>query len=208
VNDLALALRLIAGPDGRDAAVPPVAVGDPASVDLRDLRAAVYANNGISEPTPETADAVAAAAAALRDAGVAVEEALPPAEEQLSRRIWRSYDGDMPSSKLYGVLRDWDRYRTEMLAFVQRFDLLVCPVVAYPAVTHGSTATTGLRETVSYTTPYSLTGWPCVVVRCGWSAERLPIGVQLVARPWRDHVALAAGAHLEDAFGGWQEPPL
>jgi Asp-tRNA(Asn)/Glu-tRNA(Gln) amidotransferase A subunit family amidase len=32
--------------------------------------------------------------------------------------------------------------------------------------------------------------------------------VQLVARPWHDHVALAAAAPLERTFGGWERPPL
>jgi amidase len=43
-------------------------------------------------------------------------------------------------------------------------------------------------------------------VRCGTSPEGLPIGVQLVARPWRDDVALAAALHLEREFGGFRAP--
>jgi amidase len=206
VADVALALGLIAGPDGRDAAVPPVTIGDHESVKLRGLRAGFYTNNGISEPTPETAQTVQAAAAALAEAGVELEETVPPGEGNLSETIWRSYRGEMRSGELYRLLRDWDRYRSEMLAFLERFDLLVCPVFASPAVPHGDTSKPEIGEGISYTTPYSLTGWPCAVVRCGWSPERLPIGVQLVARPWHDHVALAAAAHLELAFGGWEEP--
>jgi amidase len=58
-----------------------------------------------------------------------------------------------------------------------------------------------------YTLPFSLTGYPCVVVRAGTSPEGLPIGVQVVAGPWRDDVALAAAQHIETALGGWR-PPL
>jgi amidase len=36
----------------------------------------------------------------------------------------------------------------------------------------------------------------------------MPIGVQVVARPWRDDVALAVAAAIERARGGWQPPPL
>jgi amidase len=46
------------------------------------------------------------------------------------------------------------------------------------------------------------------VVRGGTSPEGLPIGVQLVARPWREDVALAVAQSLEGALGGWQRPPL
>jgi amidase len=60
---------------------------------------------------------------------------------------------------------------------------------------------------VSYTTPYSLAGWPCTVVRCGTAPQGLPIGVQVVARPWHDDVALALAGHLEATLGGWQPPP-
>jgi amidase len=206
VADVALALRLIAGPDGRDAAVPPVAVGDPDSVALRGLRAGFYTDNGVCATTLETAETVRGAAVALAESGVEIEETLPPTEGDLTQRVWQSYGDTMTSAETYEVLREWDLYRREMLAFLELFDLLICPVFACPAVAHGDTERPNLSKGISYTTPYSLTGWPCVVVRCGWSTERLPIGVQVVARPWHDHVALAAAAHLEHVFGGWKEP--
>ena len=36
----------------------------------------------------------------------------------------------------------------------------------------------------------------------------LPIGVQIVARPWREDVALAVAKHLETVLGGWERPSL
>jgi amidase len=36
----------------------------------------------------------------------------------------------------------------------------------------------------------------------------LPIGVQIVARPWREDVALAVAAKIERALGGFERPPL
>jgi amidase len=45
-------------------------------------------------------------------------------------------------------------------------------------------------------------------VRAGTSPDGLPIGVQLVAKPWREDVALAAARVVEAATGGWQAPPL
>ena len=61
---------------------------------------------------------------------------------------------------------------------------------------------------VSYTMTYNLTGWPVAVVRAGTSPEGLPIGVQVVARPWHEDVALAVAKHIENVLGGWQPPPL
>jgi amidase len=59
-----------------------------------------------------------------------------------------------------------------------------------------------------YTKPYSMAGWPAVVVRAGTSSEGMPIGVQVVAPPWREDVALAVALLIEKALGGWQPPPL
>ena len=55
---------------------------------------------------------------------------------------------------------------------------------------------------------YNLTGWPAAVVRCGTSADGLPIGVQIVARPWHDTTALAVAGYSEKVFGGWRPPPI
>ena len=45
---------------------------------------------------------------------------------------------------------------------------------------------------------------------CGTSTEAagLPLGIQVVAQPWRDDVVLAAMAHIEQQTGGWQMPPI
>ena len=60
----------------------------------------------------------------------------------------------------------------------------------------------------SYSMTYNLTGWPAVAIRGGTSPEGLPIGVQVVARPWREDVALAVAQHLETVLGGWQRPNI
>ena len=65
-----------------------------------------------------------------------------------------------------------------------------------------------MRKGFSYTGAYNLTGWPGAVVRGGTSPEGLPIGVQVVARPWREDVALAVAQQLETALGGWQPAAL
>ena len=60
----------------------------------------------------------------------------------------------------------------------------------------------------SYTQTYRLTGWPSTVVRCGTSSEGMPIGLQVVAGPWREDVSLAVAKHLEAALGGWRPTSL
>jgi amidase len=45
--------------------------------------------------------------------------------------------------------------------------------------------------------PYGLTIWPAVVTRAGSTPDGLPVGVQIVAHPWREDVVLAAPQRLE-----------
>ena len=206
VADVALALGVIAGPDGRDGGVVPLPPGDPAAVGLRGLRVAVCADDGHETPTAATAQAVRDAAAALRDAGASVTDApYPGGGHALTLDVWRSY-GAMDAAELYRVLRRWDAFRGAMAAFAADHDLIVCPVFPSPAPRHGAIKPPGRIDPTSYTTPFSLAGL-ARGDRAGRHAPGgLPIGVQLVATPWRDDVALAAARAVEQALGGFRAP--
>ena len=114
----------------------------------------------------------------------------------------------MTTAELTGLVFRLDAWRGEMLSFVRDYDLILCPPCARTAMPHGTTFDEDNQLVFSYTMIYNMTGWPGAVVRAGTSPEGLPIGVQLVARPWREDVALAAAAAVERATGGWQRPPL
>jgi amidase len=51
-------------------------------------------------------------------------------------------------------------------------------------------------------------GWPGVSVRAGSSNSGLPVGVQIVAAPWREDIALALAQRIEALMGGYQQPLL
>jgi amidase len=104
------------------------------------------------------------------------------------------------------LLAWWDMFASSMLSFMEKYDVILCPVCAYPGMVHGMTYS--MLPAFSYTMTYNLTGWPAAVVRGGASPVGAPIGVQIVARPWRDDVALAVARHLEENLGGYQRPPL
>jgi amidase len=202
IDDVALVLRTIAGPDGIDASAIPIPVGRLDEVPIEDLRVAIQYYIGEADPSDETIRAVTEAAEALRERGAKTSEAeLPDEGFELTRRIWMSYSGKLSPDSLYQVLAEWDRYRFELMTWIQDFDLIIRPVNATPAPPHGSTSDATLN-----TLPFSLTGWPAATVRCGTSPEGLPIGVQVIAHPWQDHIALAAARVLESAYGGWQPP--
>ncbi len=62
------------------------------------------------------------------------------------------------------------------------------------------------RATAAYTQMFNLTGWPSTTVRAGTSGEGLPIGVQVVAHPWREDVSLALAQAIETARGPFPGP--
>jgi fatty acid amide hydrolase len=110
------------------------------------------------------------------------------------------------------------------------FDLILSPACALPAIRHG--ASEELAVIGGYTALYNLLGYPAGVVpigrvrageetatprsdemmdRVAAETERasagLPLGVQIVARPWQDHLALAAMAGIESVARTRSEYP-
>jgi amidase len=101
----------------------------------------------------------------------------------------------------------WDNYRAEMARFFEQYDAILCPVYTQPALKHGASVQPGNFEGFSYTMAWNVAGAPAATVRCTES-DRLPINVQVVAKPWRDLTALAVCQLIEAEFGGWREPDL
>ena len=62
-------------------------------------------------------------------------------------------------------------------------------------------------DAVRYTQWFNALAAPAAVVPVGSSPEGLPIGVQVVARPFEDEVALGVAAVIDRAFG-YREPDL
>ncbi len=100
-----------------------------------------------------------------------------------------------------------DQFRRDMLAFLAGYDAILCPNHSHPAMEHGQSNGDEYYPGYLYSMAYNLTGWPGAVVRSGTSPEGLPIGVQLVAAPWREDITLALAAQVESTLGGWQPPP-
>jgi amidase len=114
----------------------------------------------------------------------------------------------MTPSDFGTLISEWDMFCSSMIRFIENYDVIICPVVAFPAQPHGFILEKDKDLGFSYCFTYNLTGWPAAVVRGGTSPEGLPIGVQVVACPWREDVALAVAQHVETALGGWKPPPL
>jgi amidase len=238
VDDLALVLSVISGVDGQDFAVVPLPLGDPLAIGLRGLRVALHTDNGIAAAPPEIKAVVKKAGTALADAGTCVEEARPAAIGQtyeiylglftadggegiesllsqagtqrvhplMQRVLQLQRQGAKSVAELSAVVAHWDAFRREMLAFMSNYDAILCPVCSFAGMRHGSTY--DQLPCFSYTMTSNLTGWPAVVVCGGMTEKGLPIGVQVIAPPWREDIALAVARFLQEALGGSRRPPL
>ena len=89
--------------------------------------------------------------------------------------------------------------------------MLLSPVSSGPAFRHGEgnyAAGTGYLDTMRYCQWLNLTGFPGASVPISFSKGGLPIGVQIIGRPFEEELVLAIAAAIEESHGAWQAPPI
>jgi len=139
-------------------------------------------------------------------------------EEQLSPifREFLSFSDAVPPLTATELLDAWaelDLLRSRTLQAMSAFPVLVCPVASIPAFRHNERAWIVEGRAVDYLDAVRHTQWfnalaaPAAVVPVGQSPEGLPIGVQIIARPFHDETALGVAAIVDAAFG-YRPPPL
>jgi Asp-tRNA(Asn)/Glu-tRNA(Gln) amidotransferase A subunit family amidase len=155
--------------------------------------------------------------------GRAVQTAFEPTvrgkESELSpmHRAWRAHVALQPpldGQEWFNTLIGRDALRGKLLEQMEKFPILLSPVCAIPAFRHGERdwQVQGRKveylKAMSYSQWFNLLGNPAAVVPVGKSPEGLPIGVQVVGRPWEDEAVLAIAAKIENATGGFRPPPI
>jgi Asp-tRNA(Asn)/Glu-tRNA(Gln) amidotransferase A subunit family amidase len=137
-------------------------------------------------------------------------------EDQLSPML-REYLSSATSGnsialdKFMKACADRDLLRAEILRQMQDTPVLLSPVSASPAFRHGQgnyLPGTGYRDTMRFSQWLNLIGFPGASVPVGVSNEGLPIGVQVIGRPFEDELVLAVAEAIEQARGPWQPPPI
>jgi len=122
-----------------------------------------------------------------------------------------------PAHSAQSLLETWiqrDVVRMEIFAQMREYPVLLCPVAAIPAFQHGERSwgvdgsMVKYLDAWSYCEWFNLLGTPAAVVPAGESPEGLPIGVQIVARPWQEELVLSIAEVLQKQCGGWRKPPL
>jgi len=138
-----------------------------------------------------------------------VKEVAPPFQAILDR----ANQCEFSANEFHHRLLMLDQLKYAMANFMDAYDVIICPAATtpanfYPPKPSISSTKLDLALDLTYNLPYNITGWPAVVVRCGTSKEGLPIGVQVIAKAWREDIALAVAKKLEDIFGGWKPPHM
>ena len=121
--------------------------------------------------------------------------------------------GPLTATELLNAWAELDMLRGKMLEEMASYPILLCPVASIPAFRHGERSWPIDGHEVEYLDAVRHTQWfnvlaaPAAVVPVGQSSEGLPIGVQIVARPYEDEIALAVASILDKAFG-YRPPPM
>lgn len=106
-----------------------------------------------------------------------------------------------------------DHLRAELVEWMTETPLIVAPVGASHAFEHGARRleidghALSVFRAFGYAQTFNVYGLPAVCVPAGRSPEGLPIGVQIIGRPFEEEAVLAAAFIVEEALGGWRMPP-
>ena len=136
--------------------------------------------------------------------------------EELDPAVVSTLAGGLDRSMVEFFTQVFARYefREKMRQLFERYDLLLSPTLPCAAFDTGRDTPPGLeaRNIVSwvyYTYPFNLTGQPAASIPVGFTADGLPVGLQMVAGINREADILRAAAAFEEA-APWAErrPPL
>lgn len=117
--------------------------------------------------------------------------------------LWTSAAPAHTGESLLAAWLARDELRERILRQMRKYPVLICPTAAIPAFRHGEREWQVEGKTVKYLDAWSYCEWfnllgcPAVVVPMGHSEGGLPIGVQIVGRPWEEEVVLAIAAALD-----------
>lgn len=137
------------------------------------------------------------------EAGAQVARLLPKANNEPAE-----FEGKIETAeRLAGAVMERERLREELLGWMKKTPLILAPVGATAAFEHGAqrvnvdSKSIGVFRAFSYAQTFNVFGFPGVAVPVGRTASGLPIGVQIVGRPFEEHLVLAAAGIIQAALG-------
>jgi amidase len=106
--------------------------------------------------------------------------------------------------------KERDRLHARLVRWMEATPLILAPVGATHAPLHDTRKIEVAGQSISlfrafgYAQTFNVFGLPAVSVPAGSTSEGLPIGVQIIGRPFAEATVLAAASVIEEALGGWQ----
>ena len=184
---------------------------------LAELRSAGVAVTDVSLPTLTPLAAAALGAIILTEANAALEPLIGKRRDRLGleARVYFEFAKVVTGGHYVAAQRLRTRLYTEMLGVLERVDLLATPGTVLPAPRIGELQVrldgveVGTTDAITRLTgPFNLTGLPALVIPCGFTGGGLPIGLQLVGRPFAEADVLAVG-HAYQRSTDWHRrvPP-
>jgi Asp-tRNA(Asn)/Glu-tRNA(Gln) amidotransferase A subunit family amidase len=139
-------------------------------------------------------------------------------EEEMSPML-REYvalalaDANLTYDVFLNACAERDKIRAEILRQMEHVTVLLSPVSTGPAFRHGqgnwrNGEKESYRDTMRYSQWLNLAGFPGVAIPMGLSNEGLPIGVQVIGRPFEEETILAVAEAIERGRGAWQSPSI
>jgi amidase len=135
---------------------------------------------------------------------------IEPADEARTRPLtrWiRERGRSVSAQQLYAALANLRRAVRGELEACSGYDAVLTPTLASPPVLVGELRDDedpeadfeAQKRFTPYTSPYNMSGQPAVSLPMHWTAAGLPIGVQLVGRPYGEATLLRLSAQVEAA---------
>lgn len=100
-------------------------------------------------------------------------------------------------------------FRRQLERLLEDYDLLITPTTPIPAPPlEGPDAVEQARILTRFTSPFNLSGLPALSLPCGFTEEGLPIGMQIITRPWGEARLLRAAEAYQEATDWHKRIPV
>ncbi len=233
VEDIALILQAIAGPDPNDLTAEDVPVPDyvaALSGEVRGLRVGLPDKDVLSGLDKDVEARFQAALQTLESLGASLVEVEVPSLQRADA-IWLAIAGPEAAAfhrrnleerpqdfseqvrlrlqeglRMRAVdylegLEGQQQLRAEVEEQYARMDVLVTPTTAFTATRIEDELSASGREIYihRFTCPFNLTGQPAISLPCGFDSQGLPVGLQIVGRPFDEETVLRVAHAYEQA---------
>jgi len=204
---------------------------------VRGWRVALAQDDYFSGTDPEIQQLVHAAARVFVDLGSSLEERPFPGAHQAAQANGQmviadaavfhrerlqsqpqDFGADVRQRLMNGAALELNDYiqarRTQRLlrrqfeSFFDTYDLLLMPTTPITApLIEGPDALEMAGKLTRFTAPFNLTGLPAISIPCGFTSAGLPVGMQIIARPWAEARLLRAAQAFESVTSWYRFKP-